>query len=225
MTSDAHVAPPTSFENAVAVAGAGGAPVAAPPPLTDAIQQTPGEPATHIKETIPLWIAVGVTVIVSCPFTLWLGHWNLAVWASFIVWAEYFALGAKPAAIRTILPAFSLSALGTAVLLAIIPLLSSLPALRTAGDLATILVLGVGCGFMVFCMRFWEVLNVGSLPFFNGISMALGVYFTSSYPDITTQASLGALWAGVWTVLLCLFGCFLGWFNVWLTFPKEIADK
>ena len=32
---------------------------------------------------------------VSLPFGIWLSRWNLPIWVSFIVWAEYFALGAK----------------------------------------------------------------------------------------------------------------------------------
>lgn len=181
-------------------------------------------PDIRIKETIPLWIAVGITVAVSVPFTLWLSHWNLAVWCSFIVWAEYFALGAKPAAAKTIIPAFATSAIGTAALLAIIATLSSWPKLVTAGDLAVIVVLGVGCGFLVYLMKFWKVLQAGSLPFFNGISMVLAVYFTTSFPHVTDQASLTALWAGVWTVVLGAFGVLLGMFNVWLTFPKEVRS-
>jgi len=185
---------------------------------------TSDTPATRVKETIPLWIAVGITVAVSCPFTLWLGQWNMAVWCSFIVWAEYFALGAKPAAAKTILPAFATSAIGTAILLAIIPLMTFLPSLVVPGDLAVILVLGVGCGLLVYLMKFWKVLQDGSLPFFNGISMVLAVYFTSSYPAIIDQPSLAALWAGVWTVVLAAFGVLLGMFNVWLTFPKEVTE-
>ena len=183
---------------------------------------SPDAPARAIKETIPLWIAVGITVAVSVPFTLWLNHWNLAVWCSFIVWAEYFALGAKPAAAKTIVPAFASSAIGTAVLLAIITLLGSWPKMVATGDLAVIVVLGVGCGVMVYFMKFWKTLQVGSLPFFNGISMALAIYFTSSFPHVTDQAALAALWAGVWTVVLCVFGVLLGMFNVWLTFPREV---
>lgn len=97
------------------------------------------------------------------------------------------------------------SAIGTAILLALIPLFGFLPKILGAGDLATILVPGIGCGLMVYAMRFWKVLQVGSLLFFNGISMALAVYFTSSYPAITSQPSLAALWAGVWTFILGLF--------------------
>jgi hypothetical protein len=47
--------------------------------------------AVVIKGMIPLWLAVAITVLVSMPFGLWLGKFNVALWCSFIVWAEYFA--------------------------------------------------------------------------------------------------------------------------------------
>ena len=139
-----------------------------------------------------------------------------------VVLSHEILAGAKPAAAKTIIPAFATSAIGTAALLAIIATLSSWPKLVTAGDLAVIVVLGVGCGFLVYLMKFWKVLQAGSLPFFNGISMVLAVYFTTSFPHVTDQALLAALWAGVWTVVLGVFGVLLGMFNVWLTFPKKV---
>jgi hypothetical protein len=180
--------------------------------------------AVQTKETIPLWIAITLTVLVSVPFTLWLGSWNMAVWVSFIVWAEYFALGAKISAVRTILPAFAYSAVLTGLTLALITYLDFLPSLRTPGDLAVAVALVIGVGFMVFSMRWATVFQEGSLPFFNGISMVLAVYFTSSYPPIATGA-MAAVWAGVWVVVLGAFGVLLAIFNLWITFPKEVPAQ
>jgi hypothetical protein len=174
------------------------------------------------RETIPLWLAVGITVVVTVPFTLWLGGWNMAVWVSFIVWAEYFALGAKPSAVKTIIPAFSYSAILTGLSLAAIQFLDFLPSIRADGDLATAVALFVGVSFMVYSMKWFPVLQEGSLPFFNGISMVLAVYFTASYPSITDTGWLMPLWAAVWVAILGVFGAFLGVFNVWLTFPKPV---
>ena len=177
--------------------------------------------ATQYKETIPLWLAVAITVLISVPFSLWLGAFNFAVWCSFIVWAEYFALGAKPSALRIILPSFAYSAVLTGLTLAVIPLLGFLPTLVTPGDLAVMVALFVGVAFMVFSMRWAKVFQDGSLPFFNGISMVLAVYFTGSYPQIVSGA-LAPLWAAVWTILMGAFGALLGVFNVWLTFPRKV---
>jgi hypothetical protein len=179
---------------------------------------------TQYKETIPLWVAVAITVLVSVPFSLWLGGWNFAVWCSFIVWAEYFALGAKPAALRTIIPAFAYSAVLTGLTLAAISLFSFLPSLVTPGDLAVMVALFIGVAFMVFSMRWAKVFQDGSLPFFNGISMVLAIYFTGSYPQIVSGA-VAPLWAAVWAILMGVFGALLGVFNVWLTFPKKVETS
>ena len=56
------------------------------------------------KDRIPLWLAVAITVVVSLPFGIWLSRWNLPIWVSFIVWAEYFALGAKAQALSRSCP-------------------------------------------------------------------------------------------------------------------------
>jgi hypothetical protein len=69
------------------------------------------------KNTIPLWLAVAITVCVSLPFGIWLGNWNLPIWASFIVWAEYFAMGATPSALRTIVPAYILGVVVAAIIM------------------------------------------------------------------------------------------------------------
>ena len=178
------------------------------------------ETKVQMKETIPLWIAIGITVFVSVPFSLWLGSWNFAVWASFIVWAEYFALGATPAAVKTILPAYSYSAILTALTLAAIPFFSFLPSLVVPGDLSIALVLAVGVAIMVYTMKYAEVFQKGSLPFFNGISMVLAIYFTGSYPQLGAGGAEPIV-AGLWAIAMAVFGCLLGIFNVWITFPKE----
>ena len=71
---------------------------------------------TETKNTIPLWLAVAITVCVSLPFGIWLGKLNLALWAAFIVWAEYFILGAKPSALKIMVPAYILGVVGVALI-------------------------------------------------------------------------------------------------------------
>jgi len=173
-----------------------------------------------VRETIPMWLAIALTLVVSMPFGLWLGKFNFTLWCSFIVWAQYFALGAKPAALKLILPSFGYAATLTALTLFLIPFFSFLPSLRTEGDLAVTLVLFVGVAFMSYSMRWAKTFQDGSLPFFNGISMTLAVYFTRSYPVVGPEITQ-ALVAGVWTILMGGFGALLGAFNVWITFPRR----
>jgi hypothetical protein len=174
-----------------------------------------------IKETIPLWLAVALTVFLSVPFSLWLGKFNFALWCSFIVWAEYFALGAKMGALKLILPSFAYAAAITAITLFLIPYLGFLPTLITAGDLSVMVTLFIGVAFMVYSMRWAKTFQAGSLPFFNGISMGLAIYFTGSYPKLGPEMTYPLI-AGVWTILMGAFGALLGVFNVWITFPKEV---
>lgn len=176
--------------------------------------------ASRLVETIPMWLAVALTVVASMPFGLWLGKYNFALWCCFIVWAEYFALGAKPSSLRLIVPSFSYSVALTALTLWAVQLFDFLPPLRVEGDLAVTAALFVGIALTVYTMRFSRIFQEGSLPFFNGISMALAIYFTGSFPDFggTFPAPIAA---GAWTVLMGIFGCALGVFNVWITFPRH----
>lgn len=188
--------------------------------MTTATSDQVVEQQVEVKDRVPLWLAVAITVFVSMPFGLWLGKWNFTLWCAFIVWAEYFALGAKPAAVKTILPSFSYAAALTAVTLFLTQYFSFLPSMVVPGDLAAALVLAAGVGFMVYSMKWSSTFQEGSLPFFNGISMALAIYFTGSFPELGGPAT-AALWSGVWTILMGVFGCLLGMFNVWILFPKK----
>ncbi len=174
---------------------------------------------SRTRETIPLWLAVSLTVLVSLPFGMALGSFGLPLFAAFIVWAEYFALGSRPSALRIIIPSFSLGAAGTAVAMSAAALLE--PSLSPNGAFA--ICLAVGVGVMTWSMRFSTTLQAGSLAFFNGISMLLAVYLTESFPaaSFTTEPVLLPLVAGVWTILAGLLGAGLGWFNVTITFPRQ----
>jgi len=179
--------------------------------------------AVRVKETIPLWLAVAITVLVSIPFGLWLGKWSFTLWVAFIVWAEYFQYGAKPSAIKLILPSYTYGAIVTGITLLLVQLFQFLPSVLVPGDLALGLILSAGVGFMVYSMRWAKVFQEGSLAFFNGITMCLGVYFSGSYPNIIA-APWNTVWAGIWASLMAIFGVCLGVFNIWITFPKEIKD-
>lgn len=174
----------------------------------------------ELKETVPLWLAVAITVVVSLPFGLFLGRYNLALWAAFVVWAEYFALGGKPSALRLIIPSYTLGALFTGLAMFLCVVLT--PLLGANGALAVALFVGVGA--MVYVMGLSGTLSKGSLPYFNGISMLLAVYFTQSYPAVTNPL-LQPWMAALWAILSGWLGALLGWFNVAITFPKPVKSK
>ena len=191
---------------------------------------------TETKDTIPLWLAVAITVCVSLPFGIWLGSYNIPIWASFIVWAEYFALGAKPSALRTMVPAYTLGVVAAAIIMTAYMLLSTQfgkGSVFTSGDwsftydnVALFLTCFVGFCIFIYAMKYAPVTQTGSLPFFNGISMMLGVFFTGAFtkavaPDI--DVNLLPLVAGVGAFVAGMLGAALGWFNVTIMFPRPVA--
>jgi hypothetical protein len=89
---------------------------------------------------------------------------------------------------------------------------------------------GMFAGFCAFLYAVrWVPLplfGTASLPFFNGVSMMLGVLFTSAFItaapsgiDPILEPAVAAIGAG----LAGLLGGFLGWFNVTILFQVPAA--
>lgn len=180
------------------------------------------------KDRIPLWLAVAITVAVALPFGIYLGKWNLPIWVSFIVWAEYFQLGAKPKALETILPAYAIGVLATVTILTVYVWLNSFitAQMHVPGDISLFLSFFFGFCVFIYWMKYIPVTVSGSLPYFNGITMTLAVFFTGAFlapfpADISAYA-LPAI-AGFGALLGGLLGAFLGWFNVTIQFPRVVS--
>jgi hypothetical protein len=168
---------------------------------------------------------------VSLPFGLWLGDYALPLWAAFIVWAEYFVLGARPEALRLIIPAFFVGVLGALGITTANVLLERFLAdarLVADGDLAALVAFFAGFCVFLYAIR-WVPLplsTTATLPFFNGVSLMLGIYFTDAFlaaAPAGMDAALEPLVAAIGTMLACLLGCFLGWFNVLILFRTPVA--
>jgi len=187
-------------------------------------------PGPVMRDRVPLWLAVSITVVVSLPFGLWLGDYNLPLWVSFIVWAEYFVLGGKPAALKVIIPAFLIGVLGAMLITTFNAVLErglSSASIVAEGDVAAFIAMFVGFCVFLYAVRWlpMDLFGSASLPFFNGVSMMLGVFFTAAFITAApegidpvfepTVAALGAALAG-------LLGAFLGWFNVTILFRVPI---
>ena len=182
------------------------------------------------KNTIPLWLAVAITVCVSLPFGLWLNNWNLPLWASFIVWAEYFLLGASPQGLKIMVPSYILGAIGAVlVLIFMVALQKAIPdvSLVSATDIAIAIAFFIGFCIVLYAMKWMPVTGgAGTLPFFNGISMGLatffvGIYFT--YGGMKVDDLLVPIVTGIPAILAGLLGAFLGWFNVTILFPRVVT--
>lgn len=188
--------------------------------------------APIMRDRVPIWLAVAITVVVSLPFGLWLGDYNLPLWVSFIVWAEYFVLGGKPAALKVIIPAYMIGVLGAMSITtgtAILERVLDGAAIRAEHDVAAFIGMFVGFCIFLYAVRWvrMDLFGSASLPFFNGVSMMLGVFFTAAFITAAPEgidpilepavAAMGAALAG-------LLGCFLGWFNVTILFRTPVAS-
>ena len=174
------------------------------------------------KNRIPFWLAVALTAIFFLPLTMFLGKYNIPLWVSFIVWAEYFVFGAKLKEVGAlVLPCFPagavICALGWVASFALVP---KIPA--NGGLWAYWIGFGIFVGFLVKLMDFVPVFQKGSLAYFNGMTMTIAVLFTGSYPALSTHPLMQPVLAGIWTIIAGLFGLFLGWFNMTITFPKVV---
>jgi len=199
---------------------------------------------TKTKDTIPLWLAVAITVVVSLPFGIWLGKLNLPLFAAFIVWAEYFALGAKPEALKTMVPAYTLGVIGVGLiglLYQAIDKIWSKPGdtlvdfglqKLTYDNTALYIAFFVGFCVVIYAMKYLPVTQTGSLPFFNGITMFLACYFTGTYLGWFKDFSIGAdmmpyavvIFAAFTAWLGGMLGAALGWFNVTIMFPRAVNE-
>lgn len=190
---------------------------------------TPANATT--SDRVPLWLASAITVVVSLPFGLWLGDYNLPLWVAFIVWAEYFQLGARPAVLRTIIPAYLIGVVGATLITTGNALLERLipdATIVSRGDVAAFVSFFIGFCILIYAMRWLAPTRTGTLPFFNGISMTLGVLFTGAFEAAAgpgADALLLPLVAGVGAALAGLLGAFLGWFNVAIMFTRPEPGK
>ena len=185
---------------------------------------------TETKNTVPMWLAVAITVVISLPFGLWLKEWSVPLWTAFIVWAEYFVLGGKPAVLKIMVPSYILGVIGAVLVLIVMVEMQKLltdPQLVSATDVAIGIAFFIGFCVLIYAMKFMPVTGgAGTLPFFNGISMGLatffvGIYFT--YGGLNVDSLLVPIVTGIPAILAGLLGAFLGWFNVTILFPRPVT--
>jgi hypothetical protein len=193
---------------------------------------TPGVARRDTRDRVPMWLAVAITVVVSLPFGLWLGDLALPLWVAFIVWAEYFVLGARPEVLRIIIPSFIVGVLGAFAITTANAVLERVLADRwlvAEGDVAAFLAFFVGFCIFLYAIR-WVPLpleTTGTLPFFNGVSMMLGVYFTDAFLAAAPSGMdpvLEPAVAAIGAVLAGMLGAFLGWFNATILFRETVPN-
>lgn len=187
--------------------------------------------AGHPSPRIPLPWAASLMLLLVLPLTFYLGVWNLPLWVAFIVWAEYFALGAKLSTWKVILPSLPFGALVGALWCAsatylsqfIEPYVGSLHSVYLAYAISNLFWVTL----IVYGCQWTEAFQKGTLAVFNGFTLQLAVYFSGSLPKIESiDGSYEIIAASFfWAVALAYFGWFLGWFNAVLMFPRANRPK
>lgn len=182
-----------------------------------------------IKERIPMPWAAALICCISFPFGLFLGKYNFALWVAFIVWAEYFALGASVDTWKLIIPSIPMGAATACLWMATGVFISGLGLQSQLGLVGEYISFCIGALIWVPAMMYIQpkvhAFKAGTLALFNGLTLFLGVYFTNSIPQVGPLSNpyWVLVWSYVWTILMAYFGWFLGWLNIVITFPKEIT--
>lgn len=138
----------------------------------------------------------------------YLGTYNFTLWVCFIVWAEYFALGATVNTWKLVAPSIPTGAATGALWMATATLVTVL----TGMDLIVGLIIGtvIWVTALLYLIPEVSAFSKGTLAVFNGLALYLGVYFTGSIPQIGLENPYGVIFLTfVWTVLMAYFGWFL----------------
>ena len=175
-------------------------------------------------ERLPLMWAVVITVWFSLPFGTFFGNWNFTLWVSFIVWAQYFVLGANFQTWKLIFPSIPYGA-GIGVLwCSAAVLVDNIFRFSLQGFWGLMLMTPIFISTFIYLIPKVKAWQNGSLAVFNGYTMFLAVYFSGSLPQAGPMDNpyWVIIFSFIWTIAMCLFGWFLGWLNVTLTFPKKV---
>ncbi|MCB2176754.1 MAG: hypothetical protein KQH57_13155 [Actinomycetales bacterium] len=184
---------------------------------------------------MPLWLAVGITVVVALPFGLLLKGFNLVLWIAFTVWGVYLAMGGTPQAAKRLLPAYAGGAAsGALVHMFALALSSWITTPRWTFDNGALIVPVTLAYFVGFCvvvwwMRFSELVQTSSLAYFTGIALTLGAVFTgmgdTGYVGHSPNQYVYVIGALIVSVLSSVLGCAIAALSVWLNGVRQPAPE
>lgn len=168
-----------------------------------------------MKSRIPIEVVVGVLAGVSCLVTI--SGLGLPVWALFIGWAWYFALGATPSAFKVIVPAAFPGTLLAGLCLWLMGVLAN------AGftGMPNMIVCVTLTVFLLMCALRIPACSA-SLPAFNAYSSVFALYAIGSFPDLPIGAILSCC---LWALIGNLLGPVFGWLSIVLQFPYKVDSE
>lgn len=167
-----------------------------------------------MKSRIPIEVVVGILGGISCLVTI--SGLGLPVWALFIGWAWYFALGATPSAFKVIIPAVFPGALLAGLCIWLMGFLASF-GFTGMPNMFVCVALTV---FLLMCALRISVFSA-SLPAFNAYSSVFALYAIGAFPDLPIGSTLSCC---LWALIGNLLGPVFGWLSIVLQFPYKESD-
>jgi hypothetical protein len=185
-----------------------------------------------------MWLAIAFTVVASIPFGAWLHSFSLPLFVSFAVWGLYFVFGANiQGAVKVIIPCFMAGGFGAMLVqmfaMALVKAFGSsfaasfFPGTLDKGDWGIIIAYFIGFCVVVGSMVFVPLFQQGTLAFYTGIALTLGIIFLGfggawlGNPD---NAYAMAFASYIHAVIAMILGCALGWLSVFLNGAKPPAE-
>lgn len=164
-----------------------------------------------MKTRIPIEVVVGVLGGVSCLVTI--SGLGLPVWALFIGWAWYFALGATPDAFKKIVPAVFPGALLASLCIWMMGFLTKFGFVGMPNMVVCVAI----TVFLLMCSLRIPMFSA-SLPAFNAYSSVFALSAIGSYPELAIGPILSC---ALWALIGNLLGPVFGYLSIALTFPYE----
>ncbi|MCL2781817.1 MAG: hypothetical protein FWD74_10105 [Actinomycetia bacterium] len=190
------------------------------------------------NERMPMWLAVGLSVVVGIFPGLWFGSYSFVLWLAFTVWAVYLNFGGTIKGGGRVMLAY----IGGGASAALVQLFNiRLSQWMTFGPsfnnpvlppnthvVPVFIAYFIGFCVVVWWMKFRPQFLVDSLAYFSGISLTLGVIFTglgmNSYIAHNTNAYVYVIGALILSIISAFGGCVIAFISVWLNGAKAPAE-
>lgn len=159
---------------------------------------------------------MAVLAAVSCLVAL--PQLGLPVWALFIGWAWYFALGSNPSVFKSVYPAMIPGALLAAACIWLINVFAGFMPAMPAMMLAVLITV-----FLLMCVLRVPLTSCG-LAGFNGYSCVFAAYYGGFFPQ---SGALGhdILMALIFSLVANFIGPVFGYLSIFFTFSSQKEEK
>ena len=164
-----------------------------------------------MKPRIPIEVVVGILAGISCLVTL--PGIGIPLWALFIGWAWYFALGATPKVFKISYPPVFTGALLAALCLWLVEFFNDV---GIVGMLGTMIPVALTVFLLMMTLRI--PIFSASLPAFNAYSSVFALMYIGGFPDLAIGPILSCT---LWAMIGNFLGPVFGYLSVKLTFPVK----